>query len=484
MEAAPLTGIVTAKTPPLTSGITQYSLPFKVPGSQEERKALHYFSNFAAADLTGYIPSTFWSRTVLQRCQHDVPIRHAAAALGRIHLEYITADDIFLPSEESVGAYRKSVKALRNYLGRHSTPDRSMVLICSAIFFCFELVRGDRRTAVRHLQSGLSILNEWQEDKSKTSTAADAQDQLVAVFGRLDLQATMFDDGRVPVLEVDDREPEGCTIPNDSVNLPYESLDEVQQCLFPLLHNAFSFLVRNVAYKFADIQAVPDSIVSQRAELVERFNVWEKRVHLLEHSKEREAVISTRYDSSDQRRALSASKLHHRTIKLLLLQCLQDEVKRYSPSFDDKADRLLEVARDVLPSDGELSDSPSSNASRRCFYLHLGVVAPIFLLAMKSNRSHVVRASIDLLRSASGRREGFYDAEQMAQVVESLAKMQEQSRAEDLYISVEERLLAGQPVTPSLEWLLDDVMQFKPPYHWHDEEGRWKGYDRLLALVA
>ena len=103
---------------------------------------------------------------------------------------------------------------------------------------------------------------------------------------------------------------------------------------------------------------------------------------------------------------------------------------------------------------------------------------------MKSNNRDVVQAAIELLHAASGRREGFYDAEQMAQVTESLAKMQEKSQAEEQYISVEERLLAGQPSTPSLEWLADEVMQVQMPYHWHDEEGRWKGYERLLALVA
>ena len=179
--------------------ITQYSIPFKVPGSQEERRALHYFANFAAADLGGYLPSNFWSRTILQRCQHDVPVRHAAAALGRAHMEYITSPNTtgFAVSEETAAAYRKAIKALRNYLGRNSEPDRSLVLMCSAVFFCFELIRAERRGALQHLSSAVLILREWGVEHARISNPqADDHDELLDAFVRMDLQATLYDDGK------------------------------------------------------------------------------------------------------------------------------------------------------------------------------------------------------------------------------------------------------------------------------------------------
>jgi hypothetical protein len=41
------------------------------PGGQVDRKAMHYFCNFAALDLSGYLPGHFWDQYVLQHCQTD-----------------------------------------------------------------------------------------------------------------------------------------------------------------------------------------------------------------------------------------------------------------------------------------------------------------------------------------------------------------------------------------------------------------------------
>lgn len=399
-------------------------------------------------------------------------------------MEFVSGADSFAPSDDSVEAYRKSVKALRNYLGRQTSPDRAMVLICSAIFFCFELVRGERRTALRHLRSGLEILNEWPDTDHLEPSLADTKEEIVAVFARMDLQATIFDDGRVPVLQVDENTEYYWTFATDRVTSPFGSLDEAQQSLFPLLHNAFSFLVQNVAYKFADIRAVPEPVIHRRRKLVDSFQVWERKLKLFEYQQRAKLGTGCAMSVDDQRRAVSAAKLHYRTIKLLLLKCLQDDVMGSAPSFDDEADSLLDLARDVLSGDVDLSNPSTAETSTRCFYLHLGVVAPIFLLAMKTSRPYVVQAAIELLQATSGRREGFYDAEQMAEVIKCLAKIQESRSSREVYVSVDERLLAGEPLTPSLEWLTDEVMDVQVPYHWQDEEGRWKGYDRLLALVA
>lgn len=59
--------------------VSRYALPFKIPGSKDERRALHYFNVFAAANMTGVVPNDFWSRIILQRCQHAAPLRHGTA---------------------------------------------------------------------------------------------------------------------------------------------------------------------------------------------------------------------------------------------------------------------------------------------------------------------------------------------------------------------------------------------------------------------
>ena len=453
------------------SGITQYSLPFKVPGGRDERQALHYFSNFAAADLTGYLPSDFWSHTILQRCQHDAPVRHAAAALGRLHQEYVAADDpyTFEVSSETAEAYRKSVKALRTYLGRHAIPDRGMVLMCSAIFYCFELMRDDRRTALRHLHSGLDILREWHDGGQDPSI--NSKKDIVDVFARMDLQATIFDDRRQLGLALDEQ----VRLDFAAQLLPFRSAAEAQQDLFPLLHNAFGFLIDNVPHKFSNASAVPSSVLVQRARLLDRFNLWEQRTAGIQDGLQSDLIPSSQ--------ALCEAWLHCISIKLLVSHSLQDATMAAAPTFDDEADRLLELARSVLSMNryNTLSSPTSTDPPRRHFSLHPGVVAPLALLAVKTLNPKVRYSAVLLLQEASGRREGFYDADQMVNVINGLA-----AKA-GLYDP------AGQPglapvvrrrhpySTSALEWVIDDVTDVDDD---EDEVERWKGFDRLLALVA
>lgn len=170
--------------------ILQYALAFRVPGSKDEREALHYFSTLAVADLTGLHSRGFWSKTVLQRCQHEAPIRHATAALGQIHVEFIATSKhcAFKPSCRTMQVYGKAIRSLRNYLSTSPQPNRSMVLICCVVLSCFELVRREQRAAIGHLDSGLEVLKQWRMGHDDLHDgSADARDELTAVFSRLDL---------------------------------------------------------------------------------------------------------------------------------------------------------------------------------------------------------------------------------------------------------------------------------------------------------
>ncbi len=177
-----------------------YQLPYKVPGSQLDRQALHYLSVQGAADLRGFLPSEFWSRDVLQRCQHEVPVHRAAVALGRVHLEFASMSygGSFTVSEDTDRAYGRATKALRRYISqRGAATDRDVVLTCCAILSCFELIRDRREAALQHLEGGLYILRELQGSKQSKERL---NEQLIGVFAQMDLQATLYDDNRCPLM--------------------------------------------------------------------------------------------------------------------------------------------------------------------------------------------------------------------------------------------------------------------------------------------
>ena len=466
--------IQSAVAPPPALSITHYSLPFKVPGSQEERRALHYFANFAAADVSGYLPSDFWSRTILQRCQHDVPVRHAAAALGRAHMEYITAPDTsrFNVSEETAAAYGRAIKAVRNYLGRNGDHDKSMVLICSAIFYCFELMRSERRGALQHLESGTQILRTWQAEQSVSSSSmAESKEELIATFVRMELQATYYDDGRLPTLRTQDDHG------SETHLTAFDSLNDAQDSLFSLIHSGAIYLVQNTAYKFADARLVPTHVTSMRRRLVHQYDHWARKLSLLRDDLRR----TTSAESLDEARhctVLAVFKLHWQTTRLLLLHSIQDATKDSAPSFDDVAEEHLRLARDVVdtPVQSERQPSPSlegSQTGERSFSLHLGIITPMLLLAFKTEHSHIREMAVELLRAAKGRREGFHDAEISAKLITELEASTGRGRT------------AGSDSSgsrPTLEWFIENPAM--SVNCWQDHRQRLDGWERLWTAVA
>ena len=68
-----------------SQSIKSYAIPFRVPGSQADRQLLHHFCVVSANELSGFLVSDFWTRTVLQRAQHELVVRQAVVALSSLH---------------------------------------------------------------------------------------------------------------------------------------------------------------------------------------------------------------------------------------------------------------------------------------------------------------------------------------------------------------------------------------------------------------
>lgn len=68
-----------------SQSIKAYAIPFRVPGSQADRQLLHHFCVVSASELSGFLVSDFWTRTVLQRAQHELVVRQAVVALSSLH---------------------------------------------------------------------------------------------------------------------------------------------------------------------------------------------------------------------------------------------------------------------------------------------------------------------------------------------------------------------------------------------------------------
>jgi hypothetical protein len=388
-------------------------------------------------------------------------------------MEYITAADTtsFNVTEETAAAYGRAIKAVRNYLGKNGDHDKSMVLICSAIFYCFELMRSERRGALQHLESGTQILRIWQAEKSVSSSSmAESKEELMATFVRMELQATYYDDGRLPTLR---------TQGSDSSEMQptaFDSLTDAQDSLFALIHSASVYLVQNNPYKFADVRLIPAHVSSMRRQLVHQYDHWARRLSLF-LSNLRDTTSATSLDEARHRTVLAVFKLHWQTTRLLLLHSLQDATKESASSFDDVAEEHLRLAKDVVdtPVQSERQPSPdhgSVQTGERSFSLHLGIITPMLLLAFKTQHSHIREMAVELLQAAKGRREGFHDAEITANLITEMD-------ATTAGVTTSGSSSSGSP--PALEWYVDSALKVNC---WQDHKQRLDGWERLWTAVA
>ena len=412
-------------------------------------------------------------------------------------MEYITAPDTtdFNVSEDTTEAYRKAVKALRNYLGRNTEPNKAMVLMCSAIFFCFELVRADRRAALQHLRSGVEILKGWQSDEATyVGRSTDGREELLAAFVRMDLQASMFDEGRVPALRVGAGLGAPLVLIEEDEAVPFESLCEAQECLLCLMHESSVYLAESTSHKFSEPQLVPNDVKLRRRQLVAWCDQWNERLTLF-HEKRGTGQVpgpaedfsshaTTRSGSTVERRIISSLKIHWQTIRLLLLHSLEDATKESAPSFDNVADEQLQLARWIIHAP-ENTASAEQQRTERSFSLHLGVVIPLLLLALKTKKQSVRHASIEMLQAAKGRREGFYDAEKAASLVAGMEALDvnavRDSDGSDFNALQYEKMKPDNSRWQALEWIVDPAMGVRC---WEDDAERLDGWERLWTAVA
>ncbi|KAI1352255.1 hypothetical protein F5Y01DRAFT_97288 [Xylaria sp. FL0043] len=237
----------------IETSITTYAIPFRIPGSQQDRRLLHYFCVRGAGDLSGQLGSEFWTRLVLQQSHDHAPVRQAVVALSCAHQCYIAARD----SGESAPAdaivhYSRAMRSLRKYMSvsidNRTEMSAIIPLVCFILFCCLENTQDNTGTASRHLSSGVAILARQKERRSfDYHEVRDHEhlDLLEHMLARLDLQASMFDDARLLLVK---QIPTIRAEPSSSD--AFKTIDDAQRELTGLQSKKLQFLIYNETLKF------------------------------------------------------------------------------------------------------------------------------------------------------------------------------------------------------------------------------------------
>lgn len=403
----------------LPDSIASNSISFDLPGSGRERRSFDYFRDQTVPDLSGYFQSEFWDRLVLQFCHAEPAVRHALIALGAVHETFKTTENRATThgQEEwktrfSLQQYNRAISNLRKHLSSKGHQSVEVALICCLLFICFESLVGNHESALCHLESGLDILSGWRSRNihisssniwSPSSGSDIIEDHLIQVFSRLDMQATLLLDTRIPRFHT--IQPMHGNKAVDCIPTRFVGLGEAKNVLDKIGNQLAYFIIT----RHPDPELPPDSVsaatIMEQTELNAQLEGWSQAYDdLLEKT-------STMMTVNELRGAILL-KMHRKAMALLLAGG-GSVSERVFDGFTGTFAEIISLSESLLKSNRGSGRSDGSST----FALDLGIIAPLYMTARKSTDPAMRQRAISLLY-ASARREAFWDGNMAAKIAE------------------------------------------------------------------
>ncbi|KAI4112873.1 MAG: hypothetical protein LQ345_006042 [Seirophora villosa] len=234
-----------ASTRSFASGplIRQTSSPkFETFDDDVERRSFAFFRLRTIPEISGFFPSDFWDRLVPLASFYEPALKHAVIALASLHERFENGDESILKSNNDIAEggfalqqYNKAIRQLIQPSGKQSKPSLDTSLVACVLFACFETLRGHHGSALSHIESGVKILSQLDEDERQSpkgtqpSQLCVPRECLDVVFARLDMQRVQLLGTRimdVPLVKKD-------THPGFTADIPpqFHSLEEARNSL-------------------------------------------------------------------------------------------------------------------------------------------------------------------------------------------------------------------------------------------------------------
>ena len=410
-------------------------------------QAFDYFRLHAARDLSGLFSCAVYNHLILQGSHQETTLLRASIAVGAIYQSRQTwnaASDVARldqrPHVLALSQYSKAVVDLRAYIDR-SNGQRddmivSVVLMTCLLFISFEMLQGNCGTVNSHLIKGLKVLVEHVGVKSiralqmRATTARNSApsdiDDLSEVFIRLDTDSTMFR-RRSPYIQPNMQTiGSGIDVPSSFGNVKEAKvhLDTLSSLVFEVRGQLLKFseqrllaangvpsdFARHYCIAYAKARRLDPSLLphfaGQRQTLLNAFEKWDSALTTLQSRKgKNQAIVHLRIA---------------RFLPYFLLSTLQDTVEILSDRFEPEFQEVVDLAVEFVNS------SPQSSERYR-FVPESGILASLYLVAVKCRNSSLRRKAADLL-TASTIQEGLWSGCVYGRCVKRFIELEE-SRA-------------------------------------------------------
>jgi hypothetical protein len=115
------------------------SLPFDIPGTDQERRSYHYFRLQTSAAILGSQDASYWTTSLLQYSWSQPAIKHALIAIGSMH-EALQATDYMLQARDnelgrrlrlfSWAQYNNAIQHVLRSSSTNSLPLEVLIVLC------------------------------------------------------------------------------------------------------------------------------------------------------------------------------------------------------------------------------------------------------------------------------------------------------------------------------------------------------------------
>jgi hypothetical protein len=368
------------------------------------RHHFDFFRSRSASELSRFFDGGFWGRLVLQAAHSSAAVRHAVIALAALHQEFKAG---LLPVSSGAVAttpwkctyaiqeYGKAVHHLLRQISQEGDQSHDVALICIVLFISIEVLRGNDLAALHHLDGGLRMLNEGCDRKASFRTVeSNIEEELLPMFARLDLEASIYLVLRPPNLDV----------PQSPFPVSYSSSPPMISCLAEASHSLN--VVMNLVYRFTRLTAdefryrsiggIPLIVIGEQQFLLSRLFRWGCAFDsYLYNSWTVSASLS-----QQQRHQISLLQIHHKVCTSVLSCSLHAEETAYD-AFNSVFARIVSLAGTVNTSITSL-ETASGRLQQTLdvsFSLETGIIQPLYWTAIKCRNGRTRRRAISLLRA-------------------------------------------------------------------------------------
>ena len=415
--------------PPNALNLQQLSVD--IAGNAEERRAFSLYRSNLASTLDGWFVSGFWSKLVLQACHTDPAVRHAVIALAALHeierspkpAQQSTTTAGKSPEQFALVQCNKAITELNQHLSKNNEDSLEILLISCVIFTCFESLRGNINSSLRHMWSGVKLFRNWQR-RHQTPQQAEigrapsprpgVEAEITQMFARLNLHSMLFISTDKTPESVEEVWASQAIAPAISFHkMQFSGLaqarDTLDDCLSYAMHSTLATFLRRQRFPQnpkAQMKSGPD-LEKLLQEWSTVFRDFKKAFGPNLKLEEREAIMFLEMQYMSGKILLEAGLVPDETV-----------FDQYLSVFDE----ILSRASFIISN----QRGPDASDTRKKFAFDLGIVAHLYFVSTRCREPSIRRRALTLLSKAS-RQECVWDSQLALQLAGKIMTIEEEN---------------------------------------------------------